>query len=126
MWNAAVPDETRAISEIRRAAHDHLVDEGLTEVDDLDAISVMVSELVTNAICHGAQPVSITVSAGPKIVRVEVRDGSTLLPRVLGLDPERVGGNGMRIVDVMSTSWGVDPASAGKSVWFEVTRQSVA
>lgn len=81
---------------------------------------VMVSELVTNVIRHTASEASLAVHVDAGGFRVEVHDDDATLPVLPPLEPARVGGNGLRIVDSWSTSWGValDAASAGKTVWF--------
>jgi hypothetical protein len=35
-------------------------------------------------------------------------------------DSDAVTGRGLALVDQLSTSWGVEPTSAGKLVWCEV------
>jgi hypothetical protein len=55
-------------------------------------------------------------------LRVTVIDaGSGLAPRLLPVHPERAGGVGLRMVDQLSVSWGVDRDPAGLTrVWCEL------
>jgi anti-sigma regulatory factor (Ser/Thr protein kinase) len=90
-------------------------DEGLKQ----DA-HLVASELVTNAVVHAYSPVSVTVRCEPSRVRLEVDDFSSARPsqdtrgRVSGL------GMGMELVASVSSSWGVEPARHGKTVWAEL------
>ncbi|MCU1373202.1 MAG: putative anti-sigma regulatory factor, serine/threonine protein kinase, partial [Actinomycetia bacterium] len=88
---------------------------GLSEV-----AALLASELVTNALVHGAAPVRIHVEGGDGHARVSVSDGSPAEPQVLSPDTERTGGRGMFLVDTLAADWGVQPTPTGKSVWFEL------
>jgi len=46
-----------------------------------------------------------------------VSDSSDDRPRLLPVDPTRVGGVGLRVVDELSTAWGVSQFPGGKTVW---------
>ena len=50
---------------------------------------LIVSELVANAVLHGAEPIQVTVRTEAENLRIEVSDGNTLLPRP-DLDAELV------------------------------------
>ncbi|MFC6850890.1 ATP-binding protein [Aquipuribacter hungaricus] len=87
---------------------------------------LLTSEVVTNAMVHGTGVVRLAVGVDDLVVRVEVGDDSSRLPRTTpaptgdddGLD---LGGRGMGIVEALSSSWGSSvPAGGGKTVWFEV------
>jgi two-component sensor histidine kinase len=90
---------------------------------DIDhTVSLLVSELVTNAIHHARPLRGIGVQAflGPDYARVEVRDtGRGFDPS----DPEFRSGHGLRLVDKLARSWGVE-RSDYTCVWFEVDRRS--
>ena len=82
-----------------------------------DAI-LMVSELVTNALRHGLGDVVVRASIEELTsVRVSVTDSGPEQPTLLPLDPTRIGGVGLRIVDELAGSWGVAPFPGGKTVW---------
>lgn len=124
MWRVVVPSEVDQVTSIRRELQEYLTDCGVR--DELDVVTLMVSELFTNAVLHGDAPRDARVEVSPEVVRVEVHDGSVLQPRVMPVDVHRIGGNGMRIVQGLSTAWGVRPAPPpGKTVWFEVARSRV-
>lgn len=88
-----------------------------TEADAL----VMASELVSNVLLHTDSKPRLTVSRREGVVRIAVHDEAEGLPVVLPMDPHRVGGNGMRVVDAWSDRWGViAERDGGKTVWFSV------
>ncbi len=88
----------------------------------VDDVAVMTSELVTNVIAHTLSEPRISVAWGEGAVRVAVSDDDPSQPVVRSFAPQRVGGNGLRIVDAWSEAWGVDAheVGVGKTVWFEV------
>ena len=88
-----------------------------------DGAAVMTSELVTNALLHGTGPITLGVDCGPAQVRVEVGDADPRRPALPAADDASESGRGLLIVDALARSWGVDDASPGKTVWFEIDAQ---
>lgn len=86
----------------------------------LDDMVLVVSELVGNAIAHGAPPVLLTLRAGDGALRGEVGDRGEARPlrSQAGGDGDR--GRGLLIVDALTDRWGVRPGPGpdGKTVWF--------
>jgi CheY-like chemotaxis protein len=83
--------------------------------------SLIVSELVTNALLHAGSAVRVTLKRSQQLLRVEVWDGS--LDRVP--DPKapvelEEHGRGLMLVSALSRAWGIEPAADGKVVWAEV------
>ncbi len=89
-----------------------------TSPANLDAIVLVVSELVTNAVVHAQSQMKLTVRDLGHCARVEVRDGSTRVPEMRPANAEH--GRGLNIVEVLATRWGVDRHRNGKTVWFEI------
>ncbi|HEX2575579.1 MAG TPA: ATP-binding protein [Aquihabitans sp.] len=88
------------------------------DAERIDDTALMVSELATNVLVHTASDGAVTITTADDSVRVEVADQGAGLPVLRDVDPTRVGGNGLRIVDSWSTEWGVDRhADGGKVVW---------
>jgi anti-sigma regulatory factor (Ser/Thr protein kinase) len=86
----------------------------------VDAAQLLVSELVVNSVLHAGSPVTVRLVLGPRALHVEVADTSASVPQVQPVDPERVTGRGMLIVDALASSWGVRPDGTGKVVWFDL------
>jgi anti-sigma regulatory factor (Ser/Thr protein kinase) len=83
----------------------------------------MVSELATNAVLHAKSQFDVVLEkVDRKTVRVEVRDFGHGVPTVIPSETESVGGRGLRIVEMLAQTWGVEnrPAGQGKSTWFVV------
>ena len=88
--------------------------------DRCDDLALAVSELVTNAIRHGGDPVTLTVEPGRDAVRVEVTDGNPDLevpPEPMTLEP---GQRGLRLVAAVCRAWGWHEVAGGKCVWCEI------
>lgn len=85
-----------------------------------DAVLV-VSELVANAVeATGGCRVAAWYIAADHALRVEVSDVSPDLPVPQEPSSTRVGGHGLRIVEALSTRWGVEFEDGVKIVWFEI------
>ncbi len=96
---------------------------GRLEELELFDVSVLVSELVTNAVRHAGaderQTVLVHVAIAPGIVRVEVCDrGPGFAPPQAPRARPEGGGNGLVLLARLSSAWGV-AASGGTCVWFE-------
>jgi serine phosphatase RsbU (regulator of sigma subunit)/PAS domain-containing protein len=90
----------------------------------LEDAKLVLSELVSNAVRHrevGSQgKVNLAISVTDAQVRIEVSDDGP------GFDPTSTTGPGfgLKIVERLSTRWGVESASAGTTVWAEVPMAS--
>lgn len=85
----------------------------------IDEVVVMASELVANVLGHTGSAANVTVTAERERLRVGVADDSNSLPVLRPADPLVVGGNGLRIVDVLADDWGtIAHPGDGKEVWF--------
>jgi anti-sigma regulatory factor (Ser/Thr protein kinase) len=95
---------------------------------DVDIATLLVSEVVTNAILHARSTVTLTVDVADDVVRITVRDGSPVQPRVHAFAPTSATGRGLLLLDRLAKRWGVeaDPVNGGKVVWFEVGEPSLA
>ena len=104
------------------AARRHAVDMCREHLDDdrCEDLALAVSELVTNAIRHGGDPVTLTVRPTDDGVRVEVTDGSPELRPAVEPDPYDTGRRGLRLVDAVCRAWGWHPVDGGKCVWCQL------
>ena len=85
-----------------------------------DAVVLLTSELVTNAILHARTDIGLVVRREAATIRVEVDDHSPQLPVPRNAAADALTGRGLTLVDVMSGAWGVEERASGKTVWFEV------
>jgi anti-sigma regulatory factor (Ser/Thr protein kinase) len=84
---------------------------------------LVVSELVTNAVVHGSEPIVVTMVRAPERVRVEVTDGAAgSSPHSNRRPPaDAESGRGLSVVTRLAVAWGwsATPGS-GKTVWAEL------
>lgn len=73
-----------------------------------DDIVLAVSELVTNAIQHGAGNVGLKVFCTDNELRVEVTDCRPVAAYLKPVDDEAVSGRGLLLVSVLAHDWGVN------------------
>jgi anti-sigma regulatory factor (Ser/Thr protein kinase) len=100
-----------------------LVRRQLSTVNDLDLIddaSLLVSELVTNAILYGRTDVSIRAGIRRGVFRAEVSDGNPTLPSPRRPSQLTGNGRGLLLIDQIANRWGVKTTRSGKTVWFEL------
>ncbi|CAL9462334.1 ATP-binding protein [Streptomyces sp. NPDC052610] len=94
---------------------------------DLDSVgditTLLVSELVTNALRHATGPIGVRLirPAGlPDVLLVEVSDPLPDPPRERAARPDDESGRGLQLVASSSRRWGSRPGVNGKTVWFEL------
>lgn len=102
----------------RHAISEFLVDAALDRW--LDAASLAVSEIVTNAVMHTGSSVSFAAWATPVGVRVEVSDASSQMPARREYAVTSGTGRGLHLLDNFVDRWGSDLRPPGKVVWFEL------
>jgi anti-sigma regulatory factor (Ser/Thr protein kinase) len=89
-----------------------------------DDVSLLVTELVTNALRHGGaatdQPVQVEFRRQAGRIRVEVVSPGTAFEPPAPPAKGASGGWGLFLVDQVAERWGVCPAPAGCCVWFEL------
>jgi anti-sigma regulatory factor (Ser/Thr protein kinase) len=94
----------------------------------LDDARLLMSELVTNSLCHSGasagDDVVVRVDLTPSMVRVEVEDrGREGLIGPRAADGENGGGFGLNLVQALSERWGVERlAIGGTRVWAQLAR----
>ncbi|MFF6979790.1 SpoIIE family protein phosphatase [Streptomyces sp. NPDC008343] len=88
---------------------------------DMDAVLLVVSELVTNALVHTDGRVRLDLTFVNRRLRVAVADSSPRTPvKPAGISWEATGGRGILLVEAMAATWGTVPVSGGKQVWSEI------
>lgn len=121
----SIPRRPEAASAARRALASLNGDLHLVSSGRLLDVQLMATELITNAVRHGAgDDVTMVVRTGDAVLRVEVENAGTMFAEADRRAPstERAGGWGLSIVELMAHRWGIEPASDGISVWFEIDR----
>ena len=89
--------------------------------DDGGVAVLLVSELVTNALRYGAQPMRMVARHTGDHLRVEVHDArGGEPPRLRRAAPDSTNGRGMMIVDALAARWGWSEFGGEKQVWFEL------
>jgi serine/threonine-protein kinase RsbW len=91
--------------------------------DQGEKLRLVISEIVTNALRHGASGRSIDVAVTPKpeFLCVQVTDdGPGLAPRPRALVTEEHGGFGLFFVEQLTRRWGVTRENRRTRVWFEL------
>jgi anti-sigma regulatory factor (Ser/Thr protein kinase) len=114
------PSEVQSARAARRFAAKVLASWECTDVED--AVLLLVSELVTNAVIHAHTDVDVILRLRPERVRVEVVDDAAAYVQRRDAASEDQSGRGMALTEALAEAWGVDTLVAGKSVWFEVAR----
>jgi len=100
------------------AAARRFVTDCIADPDLARRAALLVSELATNAVVHAKTPFEVRVRVAAS-TRVEVTDHSSAALRV-GPSPESEHGRGLRVVQAIASTWGVEDAPPGKRVWFEL------
>ena len=88
--------------------------------EDTFGVELVASELVTNVIRHAKTDLVVSVAVDGAKVRIEVVDGSSILPAARDLSKGSNGGLGLRLVEEISEAWGAEQRPDGKVVWAEV------
>jgi anti-sigma regulatory factor (Ser/Thr protein kinase) len=85
-------------------------------------LELVLTEIVTNAVRHGAAGGRLVVAATPKpeFLCVQVTDeGPGLVPRPGAMASDENGGFGLFIVERLTRRWGVTRENRHTRVWFE-------
>ncbi|GAA2593816.1 ATP-binding protein [Actinomadura fulvescens] len=118
-WELAA--EARTASLARALTGETLHAWRITDPAAVDDIVLMVDELITNAIVHGAGPVRLRLRLDGARVVAEVTDdnpaapGSPSSPPLLDWSEQ---GRGLLLVAALASEFGCRPEDPGKTVWF--------
>jgi anti-sigma regulatory factor (Ser/Thr protein kinase) len=108
------PDAARAArGAVRDLCTNRLADEFVTDVE------LVVSELVTNAVTHGAGEITLTVTLVRDGVTLSVLDEGGGRPRLREVGAGTGHGRGLALVARLADQWQVReaPDGIGKEVW---------
>ncbi len=93
---------------------------GCAELED--TVTLLVSELVGNAVIHAGSEVELAMRLTADRLRVDVIDQSTRVPHRRDADDDDQTGRGSDLVEILASGWGISGRPDGKSVWFELLR----
>ena len=88
-----------------------------------DTATLLVSELVTNAVLHARTECELVVRFADEVLRVEVHDQSPVPPGLRRYQPDAATGRGMLLIETLASAWGTDLSGEGKQVWFELAER---
>ena len=109
--------EAESVADARSWLSSFLRDQHVGQAASSDAVLV-ISELVTNALRHGlGEIVARTALTDGGVLYLSVTDSGEELPELQPVDPSRIGGVGLHIVERLSSEWGISPFPGGKTVW---------
>ncbi|NJP45726.1 SpoIIE family protein phosphatase [Streptomyces sp. PRB2-1] len=112
-----VSDDPAEVAGVRRRASDQLSAWGLDEA--AFTMELVISELVTNAIRHGRQPVRLRLIKDDASLFCEVSDGSNTAPHLRRARVLDEGGRGLLLVAQLTDRWGTRQTPVGKIIWTE-------
>lgn len=113
-----LPADTTSVRRARRAVDEALFEWTAQELAD-DAV-LLTSELMTNVILHAATASVLVLHLDGDRLRIEVHDGSPVLPTPKRYGATATTGRGLTMVSTMAARWGAEPNDAGKVVWVEL------
>ncbi|MFB4312198.1 SpoIIE family protein phosphatase [Actinomadura sp. GTD37] len=83
-----------------------------------DTAQLLVSELVTNALVHGAGSLGVRLIKGGTLL-CEVHDDGMDLPHLRYAEATDESGRGLQLVSHLAARWGTHRTDTGKIVWVE-------
>ncbi|MFF4794256.1 SpoIIE family protein phosphatase [Streptomyces sp. NPDC001276] len=111
-----VPRDTASVAPVRAGCARQLDAWGLEEVGF--ETELMLSELVTNAIRYGSEPIQVRMLRDRDLI-CEVSDGSSTSPHPRRAALTDEGGRGLFLVAQLARRWGTRYTPHGKVIWTE-------
>lgn len=113
-----LPPQPDSVPQVRRFVRERLESWGFDGA--VDTATMLVSELATNAVLHARTSFTVELSRDGDRLRVCVLDASRAVPRPRRYGTDSTTGRGLRLVETLSTCWGIEQQDDGKTIWFEV------
>jgi anti-sigma regulatory factor (Ser/Thr protein kinase) len=86
--------------------------------------SLLITELVTNAVVHAQTPVHVTAAVADGVLEIGVADHDSHSPHVTHPNSQAETGRGVALVDDIADDWGVVTLKEGKQIWFQLSIDS--
>ena len=116
-----LPSDPSAPGLARAAAKRYL--DGRVGREPLSEVSLVISELVSNALVHGRGQILFRLQLDEAVVRGEVIDeGGGFEHEIRTRGPEEGSGRGLMLVEALSIRWGIHEGTT--HVWFELAAWS--
>ncbi|WP_181871121.1 ATP-binding protein [Sphaerisporangium album] len=121
-----IPGDEKCIASARRFVRD-IANDWSAAGDVPDLAELLTSEVVTNALVHGAphlpgrSTVRISVGRDGPLMTVDVYDSCIAVPHMRTAGSMETSGRGLAIVEALACKWGWNLHRQGKSVWFQLT-----
>ncbi|WP_031077997.1 SpoIIE family protein phosphatase/ATP-binding protein [Streptomyces sp. NRRL S-118] len=111
-----VPADPSAVAPVRAACGRQLAAWGLGDIGF--TTELMLSELITNAIRYGSEPIHVRLLRERHLI-CEVSDGSSTSPHLRRAATTDEGGRGLYLVSQFAGRWGTRYTPTGKVMWTE-------
>lgn len=122
-WRIVLSPQPESAGRARIAVRELLTRCALDEL--VDTATLLVSELVTNAVLHAATPVELRCHVEAETLCVQVGDRSSVLPGRRHYDDDALTGRGLGMVELLAAAWGIEGDEHGKTVWFQLASGDV-
>ncbi|MET9620676.1 MULTISPECIES: SpoIIE family protein phosphatase [unclassified Streptomyces] len=112
-----VPSDPAEVSRIRNEGAAQLAAWDLEDI--AFSAELILSELVTNAIRYGAEPIKVRLLRDEQLI-CEISDGSSTSPHLRYAATTDEGGRGLFLVAQFAERWGTRYTERGKVIWAEL------
>jgi Histidine kinase-like ATPase domain len=111
-----LPGDVASCSTARRFVQECLA----VGADVSENATLLISEVVTNALLHTSGPITVEVRQKGGAYRITVSDSSSTPPTEKGYRADDATGHGLQILDCLAAAWGSIQTGTGKVVWFDL------
>lgn len=87
----------------------------------LDDLTLVATELITNAVHAGASALVVRLTVHAPELELAVEDDAPGTPSARAVELRSTSGRGLQIVAAVAQDWGHCPSATGKTVWAKFT-----
>jgi anti-sigma regulatory factor (Ser/Thr protein kinase) len=116
------PPSAEGVGEVRGFVREVLEKLNMDE-DCIFQSQLVADELATNAMKHARSIYSVAIEVTERVVRLAVRDDSSVVPAPQTPRLDSTCGRGLSIVSSTANRWGIVPLGLGKEMWADVPRR---